>query len=233
MSGAMKKYLAELIGTATLVLFGCGSAVIAEMGGALPLGALPIAFGFGLGLMLAAYAIGPISGCHINPAVTVGMFVAGRIGSSEAVGYIVAQFIGAFLGALVLLIILSGKVGGYDGGLGQNGWGADYLGGYGLAAAMLTEFVATFLFVSVILGATQANGGAGALAGLVIGLSLVVIHITFIQVTGVSVNPARSFGPAVLVGGQAIAQLWMFLLVPTIGGAVAGYLFRARVLSAD
>lgn len=233
MSGAMKKYLAELIGTGTLVLFGCGSAVIAEMGGALPLGALPIAFGFGLGLMLAAYAIGPISGCHINPAVTVGMLVAGRIGSSEAVGYIVAQFIGAFLGALVLLVILAGKIGGYDGGLGQNGWGADYLGGYGLAAAMLTEFVATFLFVAVILGATQAKGGAGALAGLVIGLSLVVIHITFIQVTGVSVNPARSFGPAVLVGGQAIAQLWMFLIVPTIGGAVAGWLFRARVLSSD
>jgi aquaporin Z len=162
------------------------------------------------------------------------MWVAGRIKPGEAVGYIVAQFLGGIAGAAILVVILQGKLKGYDvasAGLGQTGWGPGSLGEFGLGAAILTEFVATLLFIIVILGATSANG-ATPVAGLAIGLTLVALHFPFINVTGLSVNPARSLAPAVFVGGQALAQVWMFLVVPTVAGAVAGWLFRSKALEA-
>jgi aquaporin Z len=224
----MRKYLAECIGTFTLVLFGCGAAVIA--GGSV--GVLGIAFAFGFALIAMAYGIGPISGCHINPAVSLGVFTAGRMSAQDLVGYIVAQCVGAILAAAVLSVIQCGIAGGYDvaaSGLGQNGWGAGYMNEYNLTSAVVFEFVATLLFVIVILGSTQAKA-PGQIAGLAIGITLVVIHIVGINVTGVSVNPARSLGPALLVGGKAIAQVWLFLIVPSLAGIVAGVLFRAKLL---
>jgi aquaporin Z len=227
----MKKYVAELVGTFFLVFFGVGTAVVAGD----KVGIVGIALAFGLGLVAAAYAIGPISGCHINPAVSVGAWVAGRLNTIDLIGYWVGQFIGATLGALVIYLIARGVGGGYDiaaSGLGQNGFGAGYQGGYSLTSAIVYEFVATLLFVLVILGSTQKAAPSG-FAGLVIGLSLVAIHLLGIHITGTSVNPARSFGPAVFVRGQAIQQLWVFLLIPTLGGATAGLLFRSKVLAAD
>lgn len=226
----MKNFVAELIGTFTLVLFGCGSAVLA--GG--EVGQLGISFAFGLAIVAMAYGIGPISGCHVNPAVSFGAFVAGRMPMNTMLQYWAAQFIGATLGAAVLYLIASGQAGYSLGGngLGQNGWGAGYLGEYNLTAALVFEVVATFLFLVVILGATQ-KAAPGMVAGLAIGLTLVVIHIVGIQVTGVSVNPARSFGPAVLVGGQAISQLWLFLIAPLIGAGLAGLFFRQKLLEAE
>jgi aquaporin Z len=233
----MKKYVAEFIGTATLVLIGCGSATIGELGGALGapgIGAvalLPIAFAFGLAVTGMAYGIGPVSGCHINPAVTLGVWSAGRMPTSEVPGYIISQILGGLAGAAILYIILSGKGAGWDGGLGANGWGEGYGGGYSLGAAFLTEFVGTFIFLVVILGATSKAGATPA-AGLAIGLTLVIIHITFIKVTGVSVNPARSLGPALLLGGKALAQVWLFFVAPIAGAVAAGALFKARILEA-
>ena len=236
MSGLTKKYVAELIGTAALVLLGCGSVVIGGYGAAFPVGMLPVALAFGFAVTAMAYTIGPISGCHINPAVTVAVLVAGRMPASEAIGYVVSQLIGGIVGALLIVVIVTGKGSGYDvavAGLGQNGWGQGYLGEYGLPAAAVTDRVATFVFTAVIRGVTQARVASGLVAGLVIGLTLVIIHVVFIQVTGVSVNPARSLGPAVFVGGHALAQVWLFLIVPLIGGAIAGWTFRAKILSAD
>ncbi|MEJ0012530.1 MAG: MIP family channel protein [Bauldia sp.] len=236
-SGSVKKYLAELIGTAVLVLFGCGSVVIGTYNGVFPIGMLPVAFAFGLSVTAMAYAIGPVSGCHINPAVTVAMVVAGRMEINEAIGYIVSQLVGGIVGALLLYVILSGKGGGYDiavGGLGQNGWGPGYQGGYSIASAILVEIIATFVFTAVILGVThRSQSTANHPAGLIIGLTLVLIHIVFIQVTGVSVNPARSLGPAIFVGGQALAQVWLFLVMPLIGGAIAGWAFRSKILLSE
>jgi aquaporin Z len=229
--GQMKKYLAELVGTFFLVFFGVGTAVVAGD----KVGIVGIAFAFGLGLIAAAYAIGPISGCHINPAVSVGAWFAGRLKTVDLFGYWVGQFAGATLAALVVYFIAGGVNGGYNianSGLGQNGFGVGYQGGYSLTAAIAYEFVATMLFVIVILGSTQKSAPTG-FAGLVIGLTLVVVHLLGIHITGTSVNPARSFGPAIFVGGQAIQQLWVFLLIPTLGGATAGVLFRARILAAD
>ncbi|WP_291206505.1 aquaporin Z [Hyphomonas sp.] len=223
----MKVFVAELLGTFTLVLLGCGSAVLA--GG--EVGQLGIAFAFGLAIIAMAYGIGPISGCHVNPAVSFGAFVAGRLPLNAMLQYWAAQFTGALLGAGVLYLIATGKAG-YDlaaNGLGQNGWGAGYLGEYNLVSALAFEIVATFLFLVVILGSTQKSA-PGMLAGLAIGLTLTVIHIVGIQVTGVSVNPARSFGPAIIVGGAAISQLWLFLIAPLIGAALAGLLFKQKVL---
>jgi aquaporin Z len=227
----MKKYFAELVGTFFLVFFGVGTAVVAGD----KVGVVGIAFAFGLGLIAAAYGIGPISGCHINPAVSVGAWVAGRLRTVDLLGYWAGQFIGATLGALVVYLIASGVGGGYNlaaSGLGQNGFGAGYQGGYSLTAAIIYEFVATLLFVIVILGSTQKAAPSG-FAGLVIGLTLVAIHLLGIRITGTSVNPARSFGPAVFVGGQAIQQLWVFLLMPTLGGAAAGAMFKLRALAVD
>jgi aquaporin Z len=227
----MKKSIAEFIGTFTLVLFGCGAAVIAGA----EIGFMGISFAFGLALIGMAYGIGPISGCHINPAVTLGAVAAGRMTMGDAIPYIIAQIAGAIAGALVLMMIVTGKGGGYDvamSGLGQNGWGAGYNGEYAMGAAFIFEVVATFLFVVVILGAT-GSGAPAAMAGLAIGLTLVVIHLVGITVTGVSVNPARSIGPALFVGGAALSQLWLFILAPIIGGIGAGLLFRSGALNND
>lgn len=180
-----------------------------------------------------AYGIGPVSGCHINPAVSLGAVAAGRMSLPEAGGYIVAQILGAIAGALVLMLIASGKAD-YSvaqNGLGQNGWGAGYLGEYTMTAAFVFEVVASFLFMVVILGAT-GEGAPVQLAGLAIGIALVVIHLVGINVTGVSVNPARSIGPAVFVGGTALSQLWLFIVAPVIGTVAAGLLFRSGQLDA-
>jgi aquaporin Z len=230
----MKKYLAELVGTFFLVFFGVGTAVIT---GGVPglVGIVGIALAFGLGLTAAAYGIGPISGCHINPAVSLGVWVAGRLSTRDLIGYWVGQFIGATLAAGVIFLVASGVGGGYNiatSGLGQNGFGPGYQGGYSLTSAIVYEFVATLLFVIVVLGSTQKAAPSG-FAGLVIGLTLVAIHLLGIHITGTSVNPARSFGPAVFVGGQAIQQLWVFLLIPTLGGAAAGALFKFKALAAE
>ena len=227
----MQKYLAEFIGTFTLVLFGCGAAVVAGKS----IGVLGIAIAFGFALIGMAYGIGPISGCHINPAVSLGVFTAGRMTVTDLAGYIVGQFLGGLAGAATLMVIVTQQTAGYNlavGGLGQNGWGPGYLGEYGIEAAILFEFVATLLFVIVILGATWGELAQPA-AGLAIGIALVVIHIFGIQITGVSVNPARSFGPALLVGGHALSQLWLFLLVPSTAGIVGGLLFRTGLLAVE
>jgi len=238
----MKKYFAEFIGTAVLVLMGCGSATIAGLGPILgsgqgmvaPLALLPVAFAFGLSVVAMAYGIGPISGCHINPAVTMGVWSAGRMPTSEVPGYIISQCLGGIFGAAILYMILAGRMKGYDlaaGGLGQNGFGPGVLGEYTMGAAFLTEVVGTFIFLVAILGATSKLG-SGPAAGLAIGLTLALIHIVFINVTGVSVNPARSLGPAVFVGGNAMAQLWLFIVAPVVGAVAAGALFRAKLLDA-
>lgn len=226
----MKKNVAEVIGTFILVFFGCGSAVL--MG--TQIGMQGIAFAFGLSIVAAAYGLGAISGAHLNPAVSLGMVAAGRMPLAEAVQYVIAQIIGAILGALVIYVIASGKAG-YDvavNGLGQNGFGAGYLGEYGLSAALVFEFVATFVFVTVILGATGA-GSNPAFAGLAIGLTLTAIHLVGINVTGVSVNPARSIGPAIFVGGKALADLWVFIVAPLAGGIMAGLVNAAGLTRAD
>ncbi|MEM7044910.1 MAG: aquaporin [Pseudomonadota bacterium] len=223
------KALAEVIGTFTLVLIGCGAAVIAGD----HIGFTGISFAFGLGLIAMAYGIGPISGCHINPAVSLGMLVAGRMTATEFITYVISQVIGAVIAAGALYMIVSGKAG--DGGvtnLGQNGWGEGYIDGYSQQAAILFELIATFLFVLMILGSTVA-GAPAAVAGLAIGLALVAIHLIGIPITGTSVNPARSFGPALLVGGQAMTQLWVFILMPLIGGLVAGIVHRVLIAGSD
>ena len=227
----MKKPIAELIGTFTLVLFGCGAAVIAGADGTTGIGLAGISFAFGLALIGMAYGIGPVSGCHINPAVSLGAVAAGRMSVGEAITYIIAQVAGAVVAALVLLTIASGSAG-YEGGLGQNGWGEGYLGEYGLASAFLFEVVATFLFMVVILGST-GTGAPTQLAGLAIGLTLVVIHLVGIKITGVSVNPARSIGPALFAGATAISQVWLFIVAPVIGAVAAGLLFKSGLLDAD
>ena len=224
----MKKYFAELVGTFILVLFGCGTAVIAGD----KVGILGIAIAFGFALIGAAYGIGPISGCHINPAVSLGVWSAGRMTLGDMIGYWIGQFCGAILGAGVLAFIVRGAGAGYDiaaSGLGQNGWGAGYQGGYNISSAIAFEFVATLIFVVVILGSTQ-TAAPTRLAGLSIGITLVAIHLVGIHITGTSVNPARSFGPALLVGGKALSQVWLFLLMPSLGGLIAGLLFRLKAL---
>ncbi|GAA0654834.1 aquaporin [Brevundimonas lenta] len=219
------KFTAELIGTMVLVFFGCGAAVL---GGFDHVGQLGIAFAFGLAIVAMAYGIGPVSGCHVNPAVSLAVFLAGRMSAKEMGVYWVAQFIGAVIGAVLIgLIAQTGFA-----SLGQNGYDAASPGGYGLAAGAVFEVVATAIFVIVILGVTGA-GGQAPFAGLAIGLTLTVIHIVGIQVTGVSVNPARSFGPAVLVGGEALSQLWLFIVAPLIGAALGALLFRSRLLEAE
>ena len=224
-----KTFIAEVIGTAILVLFGCGAAVL--MGA--QIGMTGISFAFGLAIVAAAYGLGPISGAHLNPAVSLGVFLAGRMSGAALATYVAAQLVGAVIGAGVLYLIASGQAGYEIGvnGLGQNGYGAGYLGEYSLTSALVFEAVMTFLFVTVILGATQASAPA-AMAGLAIGLTLTAIHLVGINVTGVSVNPARSFGPALFVGGKAMADLWVFIVAPLAGGALAGILHRMGVTRA-
>lgn len=225
------KFVAELIGTFGLVLFGCGAAAVAgatTLGGLSGLGLLGIALAFGLSVVVFAYAIGGISGCHINPAVTIGVLIAGKISVKDAVVYIVAQLIGALLGAFILQQILGGQLAGFSPGewaYGSNGWGKGYQNEYGTTAAFLTEAVLTFIFLFVIL-ATTSKVGNSTMAGLAIGLTLVLIHLVAIPITGTSVNPARSFGPAVLAGGQALAQLWLFIAAPIVGAIIAAVVWR-------
>jgi aquaporin Z len=225
----MNKQAAEFIGTFALVFFGCGAAVVGSMGsgpGAIDL--LGIASAFGFAIVAMAYGIGPISGCHVNPAVSFGVYAAGRMSLPDMLSYWVAQVLGAIVGAVVLYLILSGKAQGWNGGLGQNGWGAGYLGEYSVVSAFVFEVVATFLFPVCILGVTHPFAPTG-FAGLAIGLTLVVIHLVGINITGTSVNPARSIGPA-LVGiaskPEAVARLWLFIIAPLIGAGAAGVLFR-------
>ena len=225
-----KTLLAEALGTAILVLFGCGAAVLAGA----DIGLAGISFAFGLAIVAAAYGLGAISGAHLNPAVSLGMALAGRMSMGQALAYAGAQVVGAIAGALVLYLIASGRAG-YDiatDGLGQNGYGAGYLGEYGLGAALIFETVMTFLFVTVILGATGPGASAG-FAGLAIGLTLTAIHLVGINVTGVSVNPARSVGPALFVGGKAMADLWVFIVAPLAGGALAGLAHGAGLSRAE
>ncbi len=226
----MNKYIAELAGTFILVVFGVGTAVVAGD----KVGVVGIALAFGLGLIAAAYGIGPISGCHINPAVSLGVFVAGRMTVKDLIGYWIGQFLGGIAGAWVVLLIAGGAAG-YNiatSGLGQDGWGPGYQGEYSLFAAFLFEVVATLIFLVAILGSTQKSAPTG-FAGLAIGLTLVAIHIFGIRIDGVSVNPARSLGPALLVGGKALSQVWLFLVAPCIGALISGLLFRTRILAAE
>ncbi|MET0530916.1 MAG: MIP family channel protein [Microvirga sp.] len=236
----MKKQIAEFIGTFTLVFFGCGAAVIAGMGtGSTSIDVLGIAFAFGLAIVAMAYGIGPVSGCHVNPAVSFGVMLAGRMSMGEFISYAIAQILGAIAGAAVLYLILSGKASGWTGALGQNGWGTGYNGQYNLVSAFVFEVVATFLFLVCILGVTQASNPTHiyGLAGLAIGLTLVAIHIVGINVTGVSVNPARSLGPAIIGAGSnpgALGQVWLFIVAPLVGAGIAGFLFKAGgCLAAD
>lgn len=225
----MKKYLAELIGTFSLVLFGCGSAVIAGTSqiGPSGIGLLGISIAFGFAVVAMAYAIGGISGCHINPAVTVGVLVAGRMTAKDAVGYVVSQLIGATIGAGVLYLIASGKSGWVmpEWGLGSNGWGEGYLGGFNITSAFVAEAVFTGIFLFVILAVTSKYGNS-TMAGLAIGVTLMLIHLVVIPVTGTSVNPARSFGPAMFSGGYALSQLWLFFVAPILGAIVAALIWK-------
>jgi aquaporin Z len=218
-----KKYAAEFIGTLALVLIGCGSAVIAGT----QIGYLGIALAFGLTVLVMVYAIGSISGCHINPAITIAMLVAGKIEGKDAVAYIIAQCLGAIIGAALLLAIVSGRPD-YSlavNGLGQNGYGPGYLGGFSMASAFVAELVFTALFLLVIFGATS-KGAPRGFAGIAIGISLAIIHMVSIPITGTSVNPARSLGPALLAGGNALAQLPLFLIAPTLGGIAAALIWK-------
>jgi aquaporin Z len=225
------KFVAEIIGTFVLVLIGCGAAAIAGHDTAASLsglGLLGIALAFGLAQLIMCYAIGGISGAHINPAVTVGLLVSGEIKAGEAAAYIVAQLIGAALGAFVLMMVLKGLPNFQMGewALGANGWGPGYQNGYDTASAFLAETVMTFLFLFVILGVTSDKWGNKALAGVTIGFALAAIHLFTIPITGTSVNPARSFGPAIFAGSKALSQLWLFFVAPLLGAIIAGIVWR-------
>jgi aquaporin Z len=219
------RFAAEMFGTFWLTFGGCGSAVLAAAFPQLGIGFMGVAFAFGLTLLTMAYAIGHVSGCHINPAVTVGLTTGGRFPASELVPYVVAQVIGAILGAAVLYVIASGKPGFELGGFAANGYGAHSPGGYSLLSALVCEVVMTFFFLVIILGSTHGNAPVG-FAGIPIGLGLTLIHLVSIPVTNTSVNPARSTGPALFVGGWALQQLWLFWLAPIVGAALAGVFYR-------
>lgn len=217
---------AEFLGTLWLVLGGCGSAVLAAAFPKLGIGFAGVALAFGLTVLTGAYAFGPISGGHFNPAVTFGLFVARRIPGRDVLPYVVAQVLGAIAGAAILYVIASGQAGfSTAGGFASNGFGDHSPGGYALGAALVCEIVMTFVFLMIILGSTAASA-PGGFAPIAIGLTLTVIHLVSIPVTNTSVNPARSTGPALFVGGWALAQLWVFWLAPLIGAAIAGVTFR-------
>ena len=222
----LRKFTAELIGTAWLVLGGCGSAVLAAGFPTLGIGFVGVAFAFGLTVLTMAYAIGHVSGCHLNPAVSIGLWAGGRFKVSELPAYIAAQLIGGIVGAAVLYAIASGKAG-FDvhAGFASNGYGAHSPGGYTLAAAFVCEVAMTFAFLFVILGSTHGNAPRG-FAPIAIGLGLTLIHLISIPVTNTSVNPARSTAPALFAGGWAIEQLWLFWVGPIIGAVLAGIVYR-------
>ena len=227
MSPLSKRLAAEFLGTAWLVLGGCGSAVLAAAFPQVGIGLTGVSLAFGLTVLTMAYAIGHVSGCHLNPAVTVGLCVRGRFPAGEVLGYVVAQVAGAVAGAGILYLIASGQAG-FDAsasGFAANGFGAHSPGGYSLGAGFVSEVVMTFFFLLVILGST-ASKAPGGFAPIPIGLALTLIHLVSIPVTNTSVNPARSTGPALFVGGWAIAQLWLFWLAPVLGAAAAGVVHR-------
>jgi aquaporin Z len=224
-----KKYVAELVGTMVLVLIGCGSAAIAgrNFSGLTADGTVGIALAFGLAVLVMVYAIGSISGCHINPAISVSMLAAGKLSVKDTVGYVVFQCVGAVIGAGVLYLIATGNPA-YSltsNGLGQNGYGVASPDGFSMSAAFIAEIALTFVFLFVIFGATSQNAPKG-FAGIAIGLCLTMIHLVGIPIDGTSVNPARSLGPAVIVGGTALNQLWLFWVAPIIGGLLAALVWR-------
>jgi aquaporin Z len=220
----MRRYIAEFIGTSVLVFGGCGSAVLAGE----KIGYAGVALAFGLSLLAMVYAIGPISGCHINPAVTLGLLVSGKVDRRFALGYVVAQILGAIVAAAVLLMIAHGMPGGYDAslrGFAANGYGDHSPGGFSLGAAALAEIILTAFLVFTVIGATDLTAPQG-FAGIPIGLVLTLIHLVGIPVTNTSVNPARSIGPALFVGGWAVSQLWLFILAPLAGALLAAAAYR-------
>jgi aquaporin Z len=215
------------------VFIGVGSIVAGGFGGALPLGQIGIGLSFGLAVTAAAYSIGPVSGAHLNPAVTLGVWLAGRMEAKDVAGYMIAQVIGAVIASAFIYFVATGRAQGYDiaaSGLGQNGW--DPTEGFSATSAFLIEVVATFVFVAVILGVTHPRQET-MLAGLVIGLTLAILHFAFIPVSGNSLNPARSIGPALFVGGTALGQIWLYVIAPLIGGALAGLVARGNALYRD
>lgn len=221
----MNRYVAELVGTFVLVFAGCGSAVLAGD----KIGFLGVSLAFGLSLLAMVYAIGPISGCHINPAVTVGLLISRKINAKYAPGYIIAQIVGAIVASALLLLIVKGAPAGYDpavAGFAANGYGDHSPGHYNLLSALLTEIVLTFFLVFTVLGATDIKAPVG-FAGIPIGLVLTLIHLVGIPVTNTSVNPARSIGPALFVGGWALSQLWLFIVAPLIGAIIAAVFYMA------
>lgn len=221
-----KKYAAEVIGTFWLTFAGCGSAVLAAAFPQVGIGLLGVSFAFGLSVVTMAFAIGHVSGCHLNPAVTVGLAAGGRFPGGQVIPYIVAQVVGAILGAALLYVIASGKAG-FDlaGGFASNGYADHSPGKYSLLACFVSEVAMTAMFLFIIMGATHGKAPAG-FAPLAIGLALVMIHLVSIPVTNTSVNPARSTGPALFVGGWAIQQLWLFWVAPLIGGVIGGVVYR-------
>ena len=226
----MKKYICELFGTLVLVLFGCGSAAIAGQ----TLGTLGIALAFGLSIVAMAYVIGDVSGCHINPAVSLGMLIDGRISAKDFIGYVISQCIGAIIAAAILMFLInSANLGGVaTTGLGANGFGAASSIGINMTGALITEIILTAVFVFTILGVTASEKTA-SVAGIVIGLTLTFVHIMGIPITGTSVNPARSLGPALLLGGQALSQVWVFIVGPLIGAILAAVIYKLIVKDAN
>ncbi|SHJ44135.1 aquaporin Z [Maribacter aquivivus] len=222
----MKKFIAEFIGTLWLVLGGCGSAVLAAGYPELGIGFAGVALAFGLTVVTMAYAIGHISGCHLNPAVTIGVWVGGRFEGKDVLPYIVAQVMGGIAGAAILFLIASGKSDFVLGGFASNGFGEHSPGGYSMTSALIIEVAMTFMFLFVILGSTYTKAPRG-FAGLAIGLCLTLIHLISIPVTNTSVNPARSTSQALFAGGWAIDQLWLFWLAPIVGAVLAGIVYKA------
>lgn len=220
----MKKNVAEFLGTFWLVLGGCGSAMLAAGVPDVGIGYMGVAFAFGLTVLTIAYSLGHISGAHLNPAVTIGLFMGGRITAKELLPYIVSQILGAITAAGVLYVIVTGN-GNQIGGFAANGYGEHSPGGYSMVAAIVTEFVMTFMFLIVILGATDEKAPKG-FAGLAIGLALTLIHLISIPVTNTSVNPARSISQAIFVGDWALSQLWLFIVIPIAGAACAGFVYN-------
>jgi len=222
----MKKYIAELIGTFWLVLGGAGSAVLAAGYPELGIGFVGVALAFGLTVLTMAYAIGHISGCHLNPAVSIGLWAGGRFEAKELLPYIVAQVVGALIAGGVLYLIASGKAG-FDlaGGFASNGYGEHSPDGYSMVAALITEIVMTMMFLFIIMGATDKRAPAG-MAPIAIGLGLTLIHLISIPVTNTSVNPARSTGVALYVGDWAVSQLWLFWLAPIVGAIIGALIYR-------
>jgi aquaporin Z len=220
-----KRLTAEFLGTFWLVFGGCGSAVLAAAFPKVGIGLLGVSFAFGLTVLTMAYAIGHISGCHLNPAVSLGLVLGGRFEAKDLGPYIIAQVLGGVAGAAVLYVIASGKAGFVLGGFAANGFGAHSPGKYGMVSALVAEIVLTFMFLMIILGATDRRAPAG-FAPIAIGLGLTLIHLIGIPVTNLSVNPARSTGPAVFVQGWALTQLWLFWVAPLVGAALAGLVYK-------